>query len=160
MRINLYEHCRSEQHQQVLMNVVLHHLKSIHHSKTTSQMTTDSLQATIQLQEIDETVNILSDGVTTLNEDRQRLSNESIHQQQILDSLTKDCSTLKISIQEQNAFLDGTKVNQEILQQDLASMGQKITDMKTGSYDGTLYWKIINVQESIGQQFMLCLAFF
>jgi chromosome segregation ATPase len=122
-------------------------------------MITDSPQVTIQLQEIDETVNILSDGVAVLNEDRQRLSTESIHQQQTLDSLTKDYSTLKISIQEQNAFLDGTKVNQEILQQDLASMGQKINDMKTSSYDGIFYWKIINVHETIGQQFMFCLAF-
>jgi hypothetical protein len=72
----------------------------------------------------------------------------------------KDFSKQKIPIQEQNTLIDGTSMNQETLQQDLALMGQKINDMKTCSYDGTLVWKITNVQEKIGQQLMFCLACF
>jgi hypothetical protein len=111
--------------------------------------------ATIQLQEIYETVNILSGGVEALNDDLQRLHSESISHQHALDPLTQDFSILKISIQEQSAFLDGVKINQEILQQDLVSMEQKVNDMKTNSYDGTFIWKINNMQEKIGQQFIV-----
>jgi chromosome segregation ATPase len=126
-----------------------------------SQMIIDSPQTTehvtTQLEEIYETVNILADGIAILNEDLQRLSTESIHYQNTLDPLKQDISTLKTSIQEQNTFLDGIKINQDILQQDLASFGQKMTDIKASSFDGTFIWKISNIQEKIGQQLMFYL---
>jgi chromosome segregation ATPase len=112
--------------------------------------------ATIQLQEIYETVNILAGAVEALNDDLQRLHSESISHQYARDPLTQDFSILKLSIQEHSTFLDGVKIDQEILQQDLVSMEQKVNDMKTSSYDGTFIWKIMNVQEKIGQQFMFC----
>jgi chromosome segregation ATPase len=95
--------------------------------------------------------------IRQLNEDLQRLSTESIHYQNTLDPLKQDISTLKTSIQEQNTFLDGIKINQDILQQDLASFGQKMTDIKASSFDGTFIWKISNIQEKIGQQLMFYL---
>jgi chromosome segregation ATPase len=112
---------------------------------------------TTQLEEIYQTVNILADGIAILNEDLQRLSTESIHYQNILDPLKQDISTLKTSSQEQNTFIDGIKINQDILQQDLASLGQKGTDIKASSFDGTFIWKISNIQEKIGQQLMFYL---
>ncbi len=130
-------------------------------SAMSSQMIIDSPQTTehvtTQLEEIYETVNILADGIAILNEDLQRLSTESIHYQNTLDPLKQDISTLKTSIQEQNTFLDGIKINQDILQQDLASFGQKMTDIKASSFDGTFIWKISNIQEKIGQQLMFYL---
>jgi chromosome segregation ATPase len=123
-------------------------------------MTVNLPHTYIQLQEIDETTNILSDAVTILNDDLQRLHIESSSHRNALDSLTKDFSKQKIPIQEQNTLIDGTSMNQETLQQDLALMGQKINDMKACSYDGTLIWKITNVQEKIGQQLMFFLTCF
>ncbi|CAF3080422.1 unnamed protein product, partial [Rotaria sp. Silwood2] len=161
LQINLSKHYLSEQHQHVLMNVV-RHLKSISsndiykHLQIPSETTINHRQRTdnetIQLQEIDEIIKVLLDGVETLNDDLQRLSNESVHHKNLLDSLTPNLSTLKISMEEQNRYLDGIKINQEVLQQDIESMTQKLNDMKTSSYDGTLMWKIINVQEKMGQQ--------
>ncbi|CAF1512425.1 unnamed protein product, partial [Adineta steineri] len=95
-------------------------------------------------------INILSDSIQILNEDQTRLNTESIHCQNTLDHLTQDVSTVKISMQEQNAFLDGTIVNHEILQQDIQSMGQKVLDMNTNTNNGIFIWKISNVQTRMG----------
>jgi chromosome segregation ATPase len=150
LRANLNEHYRSKQHQNVLMSIVLH-LKSVT-IKTDSRHTIEN--ATIQLQEIDQTRNILSDGVAILKEDEQRLSTEVIHHQQALDILMKNLSKLKISIQEQNAFLDEIKRYQDIIPQELETVKEKINDVKTRSCDGTLLWKITDVQEKRGKYFM------
>ncbi len=129
------------------MNIVLY-LKSVT-IKADSRHRIEN--ATIELQEIDQTRNILSDGVAILNEDQQCLSTEVIHHQQAFDSLTKDSSKLKISIQEQDAFLDEIKKNQDIIPQESETMKEKINDVKTPSCDGTLLWKITNVQDKLGQ---------
>jgi hypothetical protein len=135
------------------MNIVLQ-LKSVNRSTNASEMIIDSdhttENATIQLQEIDQTMNILSDGVATLKEDQQRLSTEAIAYQQTLDTITKNLPKLKTSTQEQNAFLDEIKRNQDIIPQEVETMKQKINDIKTRSYDGTFLWKITNVQDKLG----------
>jgi chromosome segregation ATPase len=86
-----------------------------------------------------------------LDEDSQRLNNESLYLKNSIDTLNKEFSALKLSIQEQNTFLDGLRPNQEILQQDLSSMKQKIEDSQFISYDGTLTWKISNVAGKMSQ---------
>jgi predicted nucleic acid-binding Zn-ribbon protein len=135
------------------MNIVLQ-LKSVNRSTNASKMIIDSDHttetATIQLQEIDQTMNILSDGVATLKEDQQRLSTEAIAYQQTLDTITKNLPKLKTSTQEQNAFLDEIKRNQDIIPQEVETMKQKINDIITRSYDGTFLWKITNVQDKLG----------
>ncbi len=103
-----------------------------------------------QLQEVNDTVVILSNGVEILSDDLQRVKTESTCYENTLKPLEQDLSTLKVSIQEQNACFDSTKIDQDLLQQDLASMKQKINDMKTSSHDGTLIWTITEVQEKIG----------
>jgi chromosome segregation ATPase len=144
------------------MNVVVRQLKPIKHSEISSQMTINlphtTENTTMQLQEINEVVNILVGGVEALTDDLQRLSTDSISHQHTLDPLVQDLSILKISIQEQNSFLDGVKMNQDILRQDLASMEQKVNNMKSSSYDGTFVWKITNVQEKMSEEFIFCLV--
>ncbi|CAF3498906.1 unnamed protein product [Rotaria sp. Silwood1] len=158
LRINLTQHYLSEQHQNVLTNIA-RNLKSIfsnvmyNHLQISSQTTIDHRQmidnATVQLQETDETMNILLDGVGALNDDMKRLSNESLYHKNALDSLAPGFSTLKLSIQEQNQCLDGIKINQDIMQQDVGSIEKKLNDMKKSSYDGTYMWKICDVQEKL-----------
>ncbi|CAF3831238.1 unnamed protein product [Rotaria sp. Silwood1] len=89
----------------------------------------------IQLQGTNQTIDILSDGVSILNEDRERLSQESIVFNNKIETLTRDFSTLKLSIQETTTYLDGIKPNQEILYQEVTSLKQKFDDMQFISYD-------------------------
>jgi chromosome segregation ATPase len=109
-----------------------------------------------QMLEVYETINILASGIQTLNDDTQRLSNDSIRLQTSIDALTQDFATLKLSIQEQDAFIEGLKPNQELLQQDIASLKQRVEDMQYVSYDGTLIWKITSFREKMSK---LSLAF-
>ncbi len=121
------------------------------HPHTTTSLSGDT---NTQLKEVDETVDVLTGGLQALNEDAQRLSTESLHLHNMLDVLTKDFAKLKLSIQEQNGFLDGLKPSQEILSQDVASIKQKIEDLQFVSYDGTYTWKITNFAERMGEMFI------
>ncbi|CAF4411648.1 unnamed protein product [Rotaria sp. Silwood2] len=118
-------------------------------STSSSMITTTNGNLSTQWQEIYETINILASGIQTLDDDTQRLSSESIRLQSSIESLTQDFSSVKLSIQEQSSFLDGVKPNQEILQQDVASLKEKIDDMQYVSYDGTFIWKITNFHEKM-----------
>lgn len=116
---------------------------------TISASSTDNLST--EMQEIYETINLLASGIQTLNDDTQRLSSDSIRLQTSLESLRQDFSTLKLSIDEQSAFLEGIKPNQEILQQDVASLKQRVEDMQYVSFDGTLIWKITGFREKMSE---------
>ena len=104
-----------------------------------------------QMQEIYETINILASGIQTLNDDTQRLGSEATRLQTTIESLTRDFSSLELGIEEQNVFLNGVKPNQEILQQDVSSLIQKMENMQYVSYDGTLTWKITNFHEKMSK---------
>jgi chromosome segregation ATPase len=122
--------------------------------------TSSSVDANTQLKEIKEAVDVLVGGLQTLNEDAQRLSSESLQSQASLDALTEESAKLKLSIREQNTYLDGLKPSQEILSQDVASLKQIIEDLQSVSTDGTLTWKITNVTEKMGEIFINKIFFF
>jgi chromosome segregation ATPase len=118
-------------------------------SRTTTAATSDP--ATAQAQELYETLNILTGGMEALNDDGQRLNNESLQSQIKLQTLAEDFSQVKISVEESHSFLQGVKHNQDILNQDLASLKEKINDMQYVSYDGTFVWKITNFKEKMSK---------
>ncbi|CAF1234435.1 unnamed protein product [Rotaria sp. Silwood1] len=116
-------------------------------TRTTTAETNDS--ASVELQKLYETLHILTGGIETLSDDGQHLSNESLQLQIKLQSLIEDFSQLKLSMEESHSFLEGVKYNQDVLNQDLASLKEKINDMQYVSYDGTFIWKITNFQEKM-----------
>ncbi|CAF1368354.1 unnamed protein product [Rotaria sp. Silwood1] len=154
VRVEIGEHYKSEEHQSAIINFIRRILSKINdqHDRG-STMDVDTLSHTTmlssdninnQLQEVCQTIDILADGVSTLNGDAQRLSQESLQLHNTIDNLTREFAILKISIQEQGTYLDGLKPNQDVLNQDVASLKQKLDDMQFVSYDGTLLWKIPN----------------
>ncbi|CAF3991198.1 unnamed protein product [Rotaria sordida] len=150
------DHYLTEQHQHAIMKVVrqmLLQLSGRQVDNDLSQITTAEIcdLATTQLQELFEMLNILSGGIETLNNDQERLSNESLQIQVTIPTLTEELSKVKLSIEESNAFLEGVKHNQGILNQDLALLQEKINDFQYVSYDGTLVWKITNFQEKMSK---------
>ena len=121
------------------------------HSAASSVSSTMNENISTEMQDVYETINILAGGFKTLNSDVQRLSSESLRLQNAIESLPQDFPTLKLSVEEQNVFLGSTRPNQEILQQDVASLSQKIGDMQYVPYDGTLTWKIVNFNEKMSK---------
>ncbi|CAF1264643.1 unnamed protein product [Rotaria sordida] len=160
IRAQKWEHYKTEQHQAAIMTFIRHAASkypnnSYNRGSTmdvdipshTTMSSFDSI--TMQLQEACQTLDILSDGVSTLNEDRERLNRESNFINNRIESLTSDFARLKLSIEEKMTCLDELKRNQEILDQEIASSKQKMDDMQNVSYDGTLFWKITNVSSKI-----------
>jgi chromosome segregation ATPase len=117
--------------------------------RTTTTRTGDP--TTTQLQGIYETTNILLGSIEALNDDGQRLSNESLQGQIKLQALTKEFSEVKLSVKESHSYLEGVKHNQDILNQDLSSLKEKINDMQYVSYDGSFVWKIANFREKMSK---------
>jgi len=153
--MNTQEHLLSEQHQRVLLQLVTR--KSLHsingtddQQLTTSHTTISDETSHTNLQQLYETLELLVGGIQALNDDTQRITSDALHYQNTLEFLSEEQSKVKVAIQETNSFLNAHKSNQQILEQDLASMQQQIEDMKNTSYDGTLMWKITNVQQKIG----------
>ncbi|CAF1023598.1 unnamed protein product [Rotaria sordida] len=154
IRTKLEEHYLTEQHQHAIIKVVRQMLSQSNDrliDNDFSQVATsgDCNPGTAQLQELYEMLNILSGGIETLNNDQHRLSNESLQIQITIPTLIEELSKVKLSIEESNAFLEGMKHSQDILNQDLASVQEKIDDLRYVSYDGTLVWIITNFKEKM-----------
>ncbi|CAF4984023.1 unnamed protein product [Rotaria sp. Silwood1] len=153
IRAELEDHYITEQQHAILKVVrqMLSQLNGRQMDNDFSQATTTetSNPGTAELQELYEMLNILSSGIETLNNDQERLSNESLQIQVTIPTLTEELSKVKLSIEESNGFLEGVKHNQDVLNQDLASVQEKVNDLQYASYDGTLVWKITNFQEKM-----------
>ncbi|MHC5719964.1 MAG: hypothetical protein ACYTX0_50015, partial [Nostoc sp.] len=142
----------TQQHQDAVLKIV----RQMRSQLDDSQMEADTSQTTTttsgdripaRLHDLYETLNILAGGVEALNDDGQRLNNESLQSQIFLQALSEQFSNVKLSVEESHSFLQGVKHNQDILKQDLESMKEKINDMQYVSYDGTYVWRIANFRE-------------
>jgi hypothetical protein len=150
------EHYLTQQHQDAILKIV-HQMRSqlidtkmdIDLPRATTATVSDP--ATAQVLELYETLNILTGGIEALNDDGQRLSNESLQSQIKLQTLTEDFSKVQLSVEESHSFLKGVKHNQDILNQDLSSLKEKVNDIQYVSYDGTFVWKITNFQEKMSK---------
>ncbi|CAF1078868.1 unnamed protein product [Rotaria sordida] len=154
IRVEMQDHYLTQQHQHALLNAVHQMLSQlndrqtdIEHSRTTTAGPCNS--ATAQSEELYEMLSILVGGIETLANDEQRLATEALKMQTAIPTLTEELSKVKLSVEESNAFLEGVKHNQAILNQDLLSLQEKINDLQYISYDGTLVWKIGNFHEKM-----------
>ncbi|CAF4703091.1 unnamed protein product, partial [Rotaria sp. Silwood2] len=152
LRLHLAEHYISDQHQRVLVNFV-RQMDSILSTNMNNNSLINSNQRTHfdvnELEKISKTTNILLDNTKTLADELERLSIERNRIHNTLQSFIQESSILKKSIEEQNSSIDGIKFNEQISEQDLLSVEQKLNNMNLDPYDGTYLWKITNVQEKI-----------
>ncbi|CAF4339361.1 unnamed protein product, partial [Rotaria sordida] len=137
----------NEQHQHALLKVGRHVLSQLNDRQKDIDLPRTT--TTAQLEELYEMLNILVSGIETLTNDEQRLINKLLQIQMTLPTLIEELSKVKLSIEESNVFLKEVKHNQDILNQDLSLVEEKINDFRYVSYDGTLVWKITNFQEKM-----------
>ncbi|CAF4846191.1 unnamed protein product [Rotaria sp. Silwood1] len=159
LRMNTREHFLSQQHQYILLEFLAHKRQHLVHDRddksivpsSTTIITNREVDETshINLQELDETIDILMGGVNTLNDDTQRLTSESLQYQNSLQSSAEDVSKLKITIEETHTSINAHMINQQLMEERLTSLQQQLDDQKNISNDGTLMWKITNVQQKI-----------
>ncbi|CAF0911956.1 unnamed protein product [Didymodactylos carnosus] len=117
---------------------------------TTSSSTSSAINYFYsQLQQLYESLTTVTKNFQPLNEDSIRLSTESLRQQNLLQACQNEINLIKQSKAEIDSYIAGIEPNHEILLQELASLKQKVEDLQSISYDGTLTWKISNVSEKM-----------
>jgi hypothetical protein len=109
-----------------------------------------TVNGTNLVEEFDDPITTLLAGVDALSVDGQRIKNESVHYENTLQLITRDLPKVKKSIEEQDAFIDGMKINQDSCDQDILFIKQNIDNIKLSSHDGTLIWKITNIKDKMG----------
>ncbi|CAF1338873.1 unnamed protein product [Rotaria magnacalcarata] len=153
VRANMKEHYMTEQHQKSVSKCIrqfLSHDSDRRIDTGCPRTTTESYNPdTVQFEELHGVLNILVGGIEALENDAQRLSNESLQAQVTLQTLEEQLPGLKLSMEESNGFLQGVNCNLDILKQDFTSLQEKVNDLQCVSYDGTFIWKITNVKEKM-----------
>jgi chromosome segregation ATPase len=129
-------------------------MTSIQMDADASQTTTTTMDnnfAVNQLEELYETISMLSRGTQTLNEDAERLNSDLLEHETKVQSLTENVSKVKVAVEEENALLEKIMGNVASLPRNLVSLTEKIDDMQYVSYNGTFTWKIPNLQEKMSK---------
>lgn len=153
--MSAHEHFLSEQHQSILLRRItekpLQSISDLYDQHLTTAHTTISNGTShTDFEQLNETIDLLADGIKSISDDTQQLYKESNHYQNTIEVLSDEYSKVKIAVQETNSLLDAQKSNQQIFQQNLASLQHQMNDIKNASYDGTHIWKITNFQKVIG----------
>ncbi|CAF4541496.1 unnamed protein product [Rotaria socialis] len=150
-----YEHYMTEQHQIAINYYICRNVSKsrVDQFDRVYGMDTDTPSHTtasssddrnVHLQELSETTDILAGGGSALNEDCQRLTNESVSIKTALDTLSRDFAALKLSIEEQNKYLDNLKPCSDLLDHQVSMLKKTLEDLRFVSFDGTFLWKITN----------------
>jgi chromosome segregation ATPase len=158
--MNTRNHLLTEKHQSVMLSILSQTTSHLLNTKNDQQLQSSEMDLdlppttistpTTSNDTLGETINVLLGSIQALNDDTQRHSSESLRTQYSLQILSENLSKLKLSIQETNASIGGFKPNQQILQQDIDSLKEDLEDQQATSYDGTLIWRITDVQKKMG----------
>ncbi|CAF1592752.1 unnamed protein product, partial [Didymodactylos carnosus] len=102
-----------------------------------------------QTNQLHETLTILADEIQTLIKDSTRLTSESIQVKSFVEEYRHEQLKVQNSEEDHGALLNGIRINQEMIQQNLNDLTQSIENLEYTSYDGTFIWKVNNVGERI-----------
>lgn len=116
---------------------------------TTPDLVTDEYK--VAAEHLKKIIDTFTEGIEVLNDDLQRLSDESLQQSQTVETMDRNTTILKTSCEESNAALNALNTNLTVLQQDCSSLKQKVEERQFTSYDGTLIWRIANVQQKMSK---------
>ncbi|CAF1552207.1 unnamed protein product [Didymodactylos carnosus] len=102
-----------------------------------------------QLQQHYETLTSIMRNNQTLSEDSIRLKTESLHHHNLLQACQNEINLIRQSKAEIQSYIADIGPNYQIVQRELATLQQKVEDLESTSYDGTIIWKISNVSEKM-----------
>ncbi|CAF3886203.1 unnamed protein product [Rotaria sp. Silwood2] len=159
LRTNIREHFLSQQHQHVLLEFLTEKIQHLTNNKddesivpySTTKSTDRELDESshVNLQQLFETMDIVISGLNVLNDDTQRLTSESFQYQRSIQSLSEDVFRLNTAIKETHSSINDHITSQQIIEEGLTSLQQQLDDQKNISHNGTLIWKITNIQQKI-----------
>jgi chromosome segregation ATPase len=100
-----------------------------------------------QRKNLDKNINTLQNKIETLGTNIQHLNDEFIRFGTSLQRLSEECSSLKNNCQEQNTSISKLKLSQDVIEQNLLEIRQKMQDYHYATYDGSLVWIIPEVEK-------------
>ena len=143
------DHYLSDHHQQYLLHAV-HQQISV--SATANSSSCTSIEHRLAgVKELKSTLEILAKGFHVIDDDVQRLSNESVAQRNVLSTLIRESSALKVSVEEQTLGQNQIVSHQEMTTNEFQSMSKSLKQMNLISRDRTFMWRIEHVAQKIGQ---------
>ncbi|CAF2919744.1 unnamed protein product [Rotaria sp. Silwood2] len=159
-RYDILNHYLSEKHQNILIKVLYQMQVQMENKRKSSTETNSDLSRSMSVvavdfntalfQELCEILDISTDELNAMASDRQEQFNNALFQCQMkYPTLTLKFLQLKVSIQEIDESLNGPTVNNDNVQMDLTNLNETIGNSQYMPYDGTLIWKITNVQQKI-----------
>jgi len=131
----------SETHQQILPKILLR-LHSI-------KIKNDQLEK-MAFNQINNTISILSNDVTMIENNIQQIDHEYCSHENSLQTVAQDLTSLEILTEDNDNYLHRMKFIQNILRQDIDLVKHRFEDGEVVSFNGTLIWKISDVQQKIG----------
>ncbi|CAF1071210.1 unnamed protein product [Didymodactylos carnosus] len=116
-------------------------------SRVSEQVATETNNLFAEVKKCHDTITVLNHGVQSLSHDADRLSAESLQQEKLIQSRFSDVNQLKLSISKMDSYLKGIPPNQEMIQQQLLNVKQKVEEVDCSSYDGMLIWRITDISD-------------
>ena len=110
---------------------------------TRSSHTFDQLEKSIKA------IETLDNFSETLHGNLQRIRNEYIQNEHLLQSVLRELPALKESMNHQNAFIAHMNQNEQPLAEDILLSKQRLTDNSLKLMDGTCIWRIENVLQKM-----------
>ncbi|CAF1286295.1 unnamed protein product [Adineta steineri] len=144
LRKDTHNHLLTEKHQNIMSSVLIESESYLMNIQNNQQLT-----STVSNDQLNKTVDIILNSIEVLNDDTQQLSSQTTQAQWLLKDLTEDMSKLSTAVQETQSFTTGLTPNQQVLQQNMNSLKQEIEDYQSISCDGTLLWRITDVQKKM-----------
>ncbi|CAF1166699.1 unnamed protein product [Didymodactylos carnosus] len=129
-------------------NNVDHHAMD-YESTVSEQMATKTSSLFAEVNKCHDTITVLSQGIQSLSNDTTRLGAESFRHQNSIQSAFSDVNQLKLSIKETDNYLAAIAPNQEMMQEQLSSIKQKVEETELSFYDGTLTWKVADISNKM-----------
>ncbi|CAF2080429.1 unnamed protein product [Rotaria magnacalcarata] len=144
---HLQEHYLTAQHQECVTKCTILCLEKLHVEPKVISTLLDNDE---EYSQVIESVNLLAEGLSALNDDNARIHNSQIQIQNSILERQNQIDQLKHSIDESVKFSHATQINNRVLETDIESIKEKISDLSgSTTYDGNFIWKITDVAQKI-----------
>lgn len=145
---SLQEHYLSEKHQKGLVKCAQHIKEST--NSNTSKADLDTEEGNASLLEAYERLSIVTSNIDTNQDKLAQLDNEILRYRNQTLNFSAQLDNIQTELSLEEAHINAISLNENVLKQNMAALQQQIegTDYKIKSEpDGTMVWKITNVQE-------------
>lgn len=142
------EHYSSEIHQKTLLKAVEIYVKQLHDKPCDNH--SQIIYNNEEYVKTIDSLNMLAEGLSFLQEDNIQLHNALVQVLSNFMDQNKQMDEFKKSVQETTQMLDAAQTNSNIMQSEIETMKQTLSEVSSFlSNDGSYIWKISNISEKI-----------